>query len=109
MKKIFPLVSVITVNYNGRRFLAGCFKSLLNLKYPKDKLEIFMVDNNSRDDSVQFVHKNFPEIKVIHNDINNYCRGNNLGISRSKGKFVALLNNDTKVDKNWLGELVKVI
>ena len=82
MKKTDPLVSIITVNYNGRRFLDGCFKSLLNLNYPKDKLEIFMVDNGSTDDSLQFVRENYPQIKILQNDVNNYCKANNLGISR---------------------------
>ena len=106
--KAKPLVSIIVVNYNGKKYLKGCFASLLGLNYPKNKLEIIMVDNGSRDDSVQFVRDNFPRLKVLQNDTNNYCRANNLGISKSRGKYVALLNNDTKVTKNWLKELIKV-
>ena len=61
-KKGFPLVSFIIVNYNGRKYLKKCFDSILNLNYPKNKLEIIMVDNGSRDDSVDFVRKNYPII-----------------------------------------------
>lgn len=109
MKKEYPSASIITVNYNGKRFLKECFDSLLSLNYPKDRVEIIMIDNCSTDDSVEFVRENFPQIKAIHNDINNYCKANNLGIAQSRSEYVALLNNDTKVDKDWLKELIDVM
>ena len=109
MKKSLPLVSIITVNYNGKKYLKNCFNSLFALNYPKNKLEIFMVDNCSQDGSVEYVKNNFPKVKVIKNDVNNYCKANNLGIAQAQGQYIATLNNDTKVDKNWLMELVKVI
>jgi len=109
MKKTLPLVSIITVNYNGKQFLNDCFKSLLNLNYPKNKLEIFMVDNGSVDGSLDCVRKNFPTVKVIINSENNYTKANNLGIKAAKGDYTALINNDVKVDKNWLKELLYVI
>jgi GT2 family glycosyltransferase len=109
MRKEMPSVSVITVNYNGKQLLRDCFDSLLVLNYPKNKLEIIMVDNGSDDDSIDYVKKRYPRTKVIKNDINNYCKANNLGISESRGEYVAILNNDTKVHKNWLAELIKVI
>ncbi|MGE4357604.1 MAG: glycosyltransferase [Candidatus Omnitrophota bacterium] len=107
MKK--PLVSIIVVNYNGKRFLKDCFDSLMNLNYPKSKLEIIMVDNGSNDGSIEFVKENYPKIRILKNDVNNYCRANNLGIKHAKGEYIAFLNNDTKVDKEWLNELIKVI
>jgi len=103
------MVSVIVVNYNGKKFLKDCFESLMNLNYPKSRLEIIMVDNGSTDGSIEFVKENFPKVKILKNDVNNYCRANNLGIKHSKGEYIAFLNNDTKVDKNWLIELIKVI
>ena len=107
MKKRIPSVSVITVNYNGKKFLNGCFNSLLHLNYPKNKLEIFMVDNGSGDSSVEYVRKKFPKVKIIINDENNYTKANNLGIKAAKGEYLALINNDVKVDKNWLVSLIK--
>jgi MoaA/NifB/PqqE/SkfB family radical SAM enzyme/GT2 family glycosyltransferase len=107
MKKKMPLVSVITVNYNGKRLLADCFKSLLNLNYPRNKLEIFMVDNGSQDSSLEYVRKKFPTVKIIINAENNYALANNLGIKAAKGEYIALINNDVKVDKNWLIKLVE--
>jgi GT2 family glycosyltransferase len=100
--------SIIIANYNGKRFLKGCIESLQKLDYPKEKLEVIMVDNLSSDDSVSYVRKNYPDVKLIVNDANNYCRANNIGIKRSSArKYAVLLNNDTIVDRMWLKELVK--
>ena len=104
-----PRVSIVIVNWNGLEFLNACLNSLNNLNYPKSKLEIILVDNNSIDGSVKFVKENFPQVRTIKLEGNNYCKSNNVGIKAAKGKYVALLNNDTIVDKNWLIELVKVI
>jgi GT2 family glycosyltransferase len=105
----FPKVSIITVNFNGKKFLKTLFDSVFRLNYPKNKLEIILVDNVSVDNSVEFVKNNYPTIKIIKNDVNNYCKAINLGLVASKSKYVALVNNDTRLDKNWLIELIKVI
>jgi len=109
IKQESPLVTIITVNFNGKQFLADCFYSLAALNYPKDKLEIIMVDNQSQDNSVQYVQDNFPAVKVIVNDTNNYAKANNLGIRDSNGEFIALINNDTKADPDWLKELINIV
>ena len=84
--------------------LEECLSSLSKQTFKS--FETILVDNGSTDDSVNFVHENFPEIKLIKLDQNEgFCKGNNIGIRYSTGDFVALLNNDTKVDKNWLQEL----
>ena len=108
-KKEYPLVSVVIANYNGKQYLKGCLDSLLNIKYPAEKLEVILVDNGSKDDSLPFLKKHYPSVKVLKNNINNYARANNLGIKAAKGEFVALANNDLVFDKSWLAELVKVI
>lgn len=109
MKKARPLVSVIVINHNGKNYLNDCFGALGKLDYPKERIEIIMVDNCSTDDSIGFIKAYFPAVKVLKNDINNYCRANNIGIKHAKGGFIALLNNDTKVDRKWMSELVDAI
>ena len=64
------LVSVITVNYNGIKFLEPCLNSLLKIDKNGFSLEIIMVDNLSKDGSIDFVKRRFPETKIIENDIN---------------------------------------
>lgn len=97
-------ISVIIVNWNGMHHLQECLSALSKQTFKS--FETILVDNGSTDGSVDFVYENFPNIKLIKLDQNEgFCKGNNIGIRHSTREFVALLNNDTKVDKNWLQEL----
>jgi len=104
----FPFVTIIIVHRNGKPLLKECLDSLRKLDYLKDQREVLVVDNGSTDGSVKYIAQNFPEVRVLVNDGNNYCRANNLGIRKARGEYVALLNNDTKVDPHWLVELIRV-
>ena len=108
MKQTLPLVSIIVLNYNGKKWLKACFDSVRKLNYPRNKYEVIMGDNASADDSVAFVKKNYPWIKIIRFDKNyGFCKSNNDCAKQAKGEYLAFLNNDTYVDKNWLIEMVK--
>lgn len=107
-KKYLPKVSIIIVNFNGRSLIENCLNSLFSSNYPLNKLEIIVVDNGSTDNSVSFVRRNFPRVKIIKSKENNYAKANNIGIKHSKGKYIVFLNNDTQVDKNWLLPLVEL-
>src|SRR3989344_6141718 len=101
------LVSVVILNWNGENYIKDCLDSLKKQKYKN--YEIIVVDNNSTDNSIKLFKKYFPKIKLIKNKENlGYSGGNNMGIQNSKGEYIILLNMDTLVDKDWLGELVKV-
>ena len=102
-----PFVSVIIVNYNGSHLLKECLESLSRQTYTD--FEIIVVDNGSTDGSVELVKNHFPEVHILVNETNlGYGEGNNRGIMHSKGRYVVLLNNDTKVHHCWLEELIKV-
>jgi len=104
-----PLISVITVNFNGKSFLKNLFNSILNLNYPTEKIQMIMVDNNSTDGSVEFVRKEFPWVEVIPLKENRgYAGGNNEGFRHSKGRYIALINNDCIVDRDWLTEMLSI-
>ncbi len=65
------------------------------------KVEIIVVDNNSVDDSVDFIRSRFPEVYVIANSDNlGFSKANNIGLKRAKGKFVLVLNPDTIVSED---------
>lgn len=99
-------ISVIILNFNGKEYLKECLDSLAKQSY-KD-FEVIFVDNNSKDDSVEYVKSNYPKVKIIKNNKNyGFAEGNNIGIRKAKGEFIFILNNDTKVDKNCLKNLVK--
>jgi Predicted glycosyltransferases len=103
------LVSIIAVNYNGKDFLEDFYNSILNTNEDDFSYEIIVVDNFSKDDSVNFVKTNFPKIKVIENNIENYAKAINLGIKNAKGQYIAILNSNTVVEKNWLKGLMDII
>lgn len=101
-------VSVIIVNYNGMKFLKRCIPSLLAQSYPE--IEIIVVDNNSIDDSVGYIKKEFQSVKVIVNKENfGFAKGNNIGIKYAKGELIVTLNNDTEVVPTWIEELVSTM
>lgn len=60
-----PLISIVTVNFNGKPFLRNLFNSIHDLDYPAEKIQMIMVDNNSEDDSVKFVEEEFPWVEVV--------------------------------------------
>ncbi len=100
-----PLASVISVSHNGRRFLPGLLSSLERQSYPNT--EIILVDNASGDGTAQFVRGRYPDVRLLRSEENlGFCGGNNLGIRAARGEFIALVNNDTVTDENWLSHLV---
>jgi GT2 family glycosyltransferase len=109
-KRNLPKVSIIIVNYNGKKFLEQCLSALFKTDYPLSCYEVIMVDNGSMDNSVKYVKENFPFVRIIALSKNyGFTGGCNKGVKGARGEFVAFLNNDTVVDKNWLRELVKVM
>lgn len=100
-----PLVSINIVNFNGRDMLRECLQSILKTKY--SNYEIIVVDNGSADGSCTMVKREFPQVRLIKNQVNlGYSKGNNIGIRHSNGEFIVLLNNDTIVHPEWLSELI---
>jgi len=100
-------VSIITVNYNGAKFLPGFLNAIESLDFPKDKYEMVLVDNGSKDSSVELVQAKYPWVRLIRSKHNlGFGAGNNLGIINSKGMLVFLLNNDTIPDKRILKNIV---
>ena len=93
-------LSVIIVNYNVRYFLEQCLKSVTKAIENIDA-EVFVVDNNSSDNSMQMVKEKFPNVKCIENKENvGFSKANNQAILQSKGKYVLLLNPDTIVEED---------
>lgn len=101
-----PLVSVIIVNYNGKKYLKPCFDSLLGGSYRN--FEIIFVDNGSQDGSVDLVRQGYPRIKVIENKENlGLSIASNRGAAAAKGEYLFFLNNDTISHPDLLAELVR--
>ncbi len=103
----FPLVSIITVNYNGYILTEAFLKSLQKISYPN--IEIFVVDNASTE-PVAALKKEFPYIHLIESKENlGFAGGNNLAIQQAKGKYFFLLNNDTELEPGFIEPIVALM
>lgn len=102
-------VGIVLVNYNGEKFQNECIRSIKEMEYTN--YEIILVDNGSRDKSVELVKKEFDDIHIIETGENcGVAKGNNIGIKKSMElgcEYILLLNNDTEVDKFMLTHMMK--
>ncbi|MEM3730870.1 MAG: glycosyltransferase family 2 protein [Candidatus Bathyarchaeia archaeon] len=100
-------VSVIVLNWNGKKWLKNCLSSILSQGLD-EKFEVLLVDNGSTDGSVEYVEQNFPQVKVIKLDRNyGFAEGNNRGAKFACGDYLVFVNMDTKAEDGWLKNLVK--
>ncbi len=101
-----PSASVIVLNCNGRAHLTACLPALDALDYPR--VEIVVADNGSSDGSQHYVRAAHPRARLIEFGANlGFARAYNLAIGQCRSDYVALLNNDTRVEPAWLTELVE--
>lgn len=106
MSKSYPLVSIITVNYNQSNVTGELLESLYRVTYPN--LEVIVVDNASQDDDPKHMKQRFPNIVLIENPINyGFAAGNNMGIMAANGEYVMFLNNDTEVRPDFIEPLLE--
>jgi GT2 family glycosyltransferase len=97
--------SVVIPNWNGRRFLDNCLHALREQTFTDH--EVIVVDNGSSDGSLELLEAAFPEVEAIPLEKNHgFAAASNIGIQAASGEYIALLNNDTRVDRAWLAELV---
>lgn len=103
-----PMLSVIIINYNGKKYLKNCIDSLNEGVFKN--FELILVDNGSSDDSVVFLKENYPEIKVLElNENLGLSIASNIGRSSARGEYLFFYNNDTIADKEMLRELVRTM
>jgi len=101
-------VSIIILNWNGRRYLERCISAVMAQAHPS--CEVILVDNGSTDGSADFISIIFPDVKVIKNGKNlGFSKGVNIGIERAAGKVIILLNPDVIVKEDWLIEMIQAM
>ena len=100
-------LSIIIVNYNVKEFLQNLLQSIEKAS-SNLSLETIIVDNASDDGSIEMLHKNFQQIKLIENKKNvGFGAANNQAIEIAKGKYILLLNPDTIVKEDTFTEMIK--
>lgn len=100
-------LSIIIVSYNTKEFLRECIDSIKGTSRGFD-YEIIVVDNASSDNSLEMLKIKFPDVIVIKSKNNiGFSKANNLGVKKSRGRYVLFLNPDTVIYKNSLFGIVK--
>src|SRR5271169_983622 len=99
-------ISIIIVNWNTRELLLECLQSLGTQKGAFQK-EVIVVDNGSIDGSREAVRTKFPDVRIINNNANlGFAKANNIGIAKSRGRYVCLVNSDVKIMENCIQQLI---
>lgn len=110
-----PKAAIIILNWNGKKLLDISLPAALNLDYPN--YEIWLVENGSADGSKEYLKEKYghnQKLKILDLDKNyGFAEGNNLAIKQAlkdpEVRYIACLNNDAKVEPNWLTEMIEVM
>lgn len=101
-----PDVSIIVVSWNGRAYLDECLDGVRRLEGVH--VETVLVDNASTDGTASYVRERFPWVRLVELPENRgFAGGNNAGVKRAQGEYVALLNNDAVPEPGWLAALLR--
>lgn len=100
-------LSIIIVNWKVKDLLEKCLRSIFE-QTKNISFEVFVVDNNSGDGSVEMVREKFPQVDLTASAENlGFAKGNNLAIKKSRGRYILLLNPDTEILENALEKMVR--
>jgi GT2 family glycosyltransferase len=103
------LVSIIIVNYNVKYFLEQCLNSVLRAT-ETITAEVFVVDNNSNDGSLQYLEPKFPTVHFIANEHNDgFAKANNKALQYCNGDYILYLNPDTIICENCIQRCVQFL
>lgn len=93
-------IAVVILNWNGKNWLQ---KFLPNVIRFSQEAEIYVIDNHSTDDSIDFLKQNFPTVKTVINNKNyGFAGGYNEGLKKINAEYYCLLNSDVEVTENWI-------
>ncbi|MEM6686591.1 MAG: glycosyltransferase family 2 protein, partial [Bacteroidota bacterium] len=96
-------IAIVILNWNGKELLAQFIPKVLNYS---DDATIYVADNASADDSIDYIQTNFPTVKIIQNAQNGgYAKGYNDALPFVEEEIFCLLNSDIEVTENWLAPI----
>ena len=104
-----PVVSVLIIAWNSKRYLSRCMDALLT--QTNQDFEIIMIDNGSTDEGVLGLQGKYPDLKLNLNKLKSnlgFALANNIGARLACGKYLALLNADVFPESTWLEQLLRV-
>src|SRR5262245_43860132 len=99
-------ISVVVVTWNAKKYVRECLSSLCDQDRPLNT-EIIVVDNASSDGTPELVRLEFPSVRLIANTTNLGCAaGNNVGIRKSRGEYVCLVNSDVNAPPDCIRNVI---
>lgn len=102
----FPLVSIISVNFNQTAVTGAFLESIQHLRYPN--IEVILVDNGSAEPPGDWVAEHFPDVRYLETGKNlGFSGGNNVGLRAARGEFFLLVNNDTELTPDLVDRLLE--
>jgi GT2 family glycosyltransferase len=106
-KDTTPVVTIIVLNYNGAKFMRPCLDALAKQDLPAEQYTVWVIDNASRDESLEILDREYQWVRVIRNGRNDgFAGGNNVGLRQVTTPLVALLNNDARPEPDWIRRLI---
>lgn len=104
----YPSVAIVILNWNGRKYLEKFLPSVMATAY--ENFHIVVADNHSSDDSVDFLQRNYPGIKIVELNRNyGFAEGYNRALAVTDTEYFVLLNSDVEVEKGWLRPLITLM
>lgn len=105
---ILKKVAIVILNWNGKKFLEKFLPSVV--VNCNEYSEIIIADNDSKDDSVEFIEKEYPDIRIIKHTFNHgFAKGYNDALSKIESEYYILLNSDIEVTPNWIEPVIKLM
>ena len=105
-KKFEPRVSIVVPAYNEEQNIEDCLASIFSANYPKNKIEVLVVDDGSADNTIKILKK-YKKVKILRQNHLGKVEALNFGVLNSSNDFIITLDADTTMDKNCISELVK--
>ncbi|OSY88370.1 glycosyl transferase family 2 [Tenacibaculum holothuriorum] len=97
--------AIVILNWNGKKLLEQFLPSVVN--FSKDEADVYVADNASTDDSIQFIKNHFPSVKIVQNKINGgYAKGYNDALQHIDADIFCLVNSDIEITQNWLAPIL---
>lgn len=101
-------IAVVILNWNGKKYLEKFLPFVY--KYNTPGTEIIVADNDSQDDSINFLKSNYPQVRIIQNTVNGgFAKGYNDALKLIDAEYYILLNSDVEVSDNWIPPLIDMM
>ncbi|MEO6357560.1 MAG: glycosyltransferase family 2 protein, partial [Ferruginibacter sp.] len=103
-----PVVAIVILNWNGKRFLEQFLPSVISSSYLNKK--VIVADNASTDDSIAFLQQHFPQVEILQNDTNEgFAKGYNTVLQQVTADYYVLLNSDVEVTPGWIEPIIELM